>query len=259
MSEAKSLHVSGRDHYDAIYRGELELEAQWLAYGSVDKVDSIEQLLREQDIHPRSVLELGCGTGAVIRECQRRGIGTEFTAVDYSQEAIAYLERHSAGIRARTADLLDRACRFDEPYDLVVLSHVLEHLEQPEQFLRGMLAKIRFAHTVIEVPLEDLPASRLKNLFRDRRKNAAGHVQFFTQRSISTLLAGCGLEPIAVRRYAPVLSDQMIRLLQRKNGDPRAKTAVRRLTGHYGPKLLASAWAQLYYSNIAFLCRPAAR
>jgi SAM-dependent methyltransferase len=259
MSQRKASGSSGRDHYDEIYRSELALEAQWLAHGCVDKVDSIELLLNSKGIRPRKIIELGCGTGAVIRECQRRRLASEFAAVDYSQDAIEYVRQHVPGVQTLRADILSPSFHIAEQYDVVVLTHVLEHLENPAELLRALLEKVSFQYAVVEVPLEDLPASRLKNLLRDRRKNAAGHVQFFTAPGIRNLLSSCGFEVLAERRYAPVLPAEMIDLLRRKDGGSAARAAIRLLTGHFGPKLMKRLWARLYYSNIAILCRPCSK
>jgi 2-polyprenyl-3-methyl-5-hydroxy-6-metoxy-1,4-benzoquinol methylase len=182
VAKPKANFVSGRDHYAEIYQTELELEAEWLRYGAVGKVDSVETLRDRHGVKPITLLELGCGTGAVITECQRRGLGREFTAVDYSTQAIDYLESHSHGIHCVTADITDPAFTFNYSFDVVILSHVLEHLEDPLKFLQSMIAKVRFRYLVAEVPLEDLLASRIKNLVRDRKRNVAEHVQFFTEK-----------------------------------------------------------------------------
>ena len=125
MSEAKSAAVSGRDHYAGIYASELDAEAQWLRYGAADKVDSIAQLLSRAQLVPKRVLELRCGTGAVISECQRRGLGQHFTAIDYSAEAIDYLKARSSGIECIQADINDPLVQIEGHFDVVIFSHVL--------------------------------------------------------------------------------------------------------------------------------------
>src|SRR5436190_370624 len=119
------MPTSGRDYYEEIYQNELELEAEWLRYGAVDNVNSVEILLNRHGIKPFTRLELGCGTGAVIAECQRRGLGQEFTAIDYSKEAIGFLESHSRAIHCMAADITDPDFKLDGYFDVVVLSHVL--------------------------------------------------------------------------------------------------------------------------------------
>jgi SAM-dependent methyltransferase len=253
---AKAAAVSGRDYYEQIYRNELEEEARWLEYGAADKVNSVEILLRRQGITPVSVLELGCGTGAVILECQRRGLGAEFTAIDYSQEAIGYLAGHSRDIRCLAADITRPDFKLEQNFDVVILSHVLEHLEEPLRFLQLLMSRVRFRYLVAEVPLEDLLASRLKNLFRDRTRNTAGHVQFFTQDTFGKLLESAGLTWQNYRRYAPVSPLEAIDLVRRRCGLSAAGTIVKKSTGYYLPRMLGPLWERIYYAHLAVLCVP---
>jgi methylase of polypeptide subunit release factors len=99
------------DFYRGIFRGDLERQAEWSRRGAPQKVNSIRILLEERSIAPRSLLELGCGTGAVISECRRRGIGERHLAIDISDEAIGYLREHSEGIDARISRSRDFVSR----------------------------------------------------------------------------------------------------------------------------------------------------
>lgn len=256
MSEPKELGCSGRDHYRDIYRDALAVEAAWLRFGAADKADSIQLLLEQQQIRPKALVELGCGTGAVIGECQRRGIAAEYVAVDFSEEAIGYLSCHLPAIQAIACDIMDPQFSLSLDLDVIVLSHVLEHLEDPEKFLRNVTRNLRFSYMVAEVPLEDLPGSRVKNLFRDRTRNRAGHVQFFTRERFEALLTASGLHVISTRRYVPIMSSEGVRHLCRKDGLSQVRMALRNLTGRYLPKYLGPVWQRWYYSNLAVLCRP---
>lgn len=255
MARAKDSAMSGRDRFDAIYRDDVETEARWLAYGAEPKVGSLQEVLAQARLRPRSLLELGCGTGAVIRECQRRGVGDELTAMDYSEEAIAYLAAHSRGIRCLRADITAPGVDFGGPYDVVVLSHVLEHLEEPLAFLRSLTAHLRFRYLVAEVPLEDLWAARLKGLVRDRTKNAAGHVQFYTRRSFHELLAQAGLVIDADRRYVPILSPEAIDLIAARGRLSRPRTLLTFATQRWLPRVLGPLWERLYYAHYTVLAR----
>ena len=59
---------SGRDHYSAVYSAQLEAEAKWLAIGAVEKANSIERLVSPRISHPKRIIELGAGTGAIVAE-----------------------------------------------------------------------------------------------------------------------------------------------------------------------------------------------
>ena len=137
-------------------------------------------------------------------------------------------------------------------FDLVVVSHVLEHLENPADFLRK-IQRVSFGAMIAEVPLEDLPASRLKALMKDRRKNFAGHVQFFTARSFTALLRSAGFTVAASRRYSPVSSLESVRFAAGRNGVSRLRARLTEGSAHYLPKFVP-LWSRFYYAHYAALC-----
>jgi SAM-dependent methyltransferase len=255
MSLEKQLNVSGKEYYRALYQTDLESEAEWLTRSATNKVDSIEQLLLRNQIKPAGLLELGSGPGAVIKECQRRGLGSRFAAIDYSLEAIAYIKAHCTGIEAIQADITDKDFTSHEAFDVVVLSHVLEHLEDPEGFLRAMVKSLSFRYVILEVPLEDLAAARVKNLFRDRRINEAGHVQFFTAGSFERMVERNGLRIIDRRTYVPVLDRATIEFVVAKNwSSNRRMYFAKALLARRLAILLRPLWAKYYYAHHAVLC-----
>ena len=187
------------------------------------------------------MLELGCGTGAVIAECQRRALGREFTAIDYSSDAIEFLASRSKGIRCIARDITDPSFVMEGYYDVGIVSHVIEHLENPLAFLRAITQKMRMGHLVLEVPLEDLSIARWKAKFRDRAKNLAGHVQFFTEATFRQLVESSGLEIVDGRTYSPVLKPEVIDFVCRKDGISGPRAWLKMATGHY---LLRATWAR---------------
>lgn len=256
VAQMKTKNITGKDYSEEIYRSDLELQAQWLRYGAIEKVNSVEIFLNRHAIKPITLLELGCGTGAVVGECQRRGLGAEFTAVDSSKEAIGYLKSHSQGIHCIEADITDPTFKLDTYFDVVVLSHVLEHIEEPLKFLQSLTKKVRFRHLVAEVPLEGLLVSKLKNLFRDRTHNISGHVQFFTETTFQRLVFSASLEILDNRRYVPIFSPDVIDFVCRKNGFSKNRTMIKKVTDCYLARFLAPLWARVYYAHYAMLCNP---
>ena len=244
---------AGRSHYKNLYERDLLDEARWLEFGALGKCDSIEVLLKKAAIAPTTVLEIGCGSGAILRELRRRGIGARYTGVDYSETAIDYAKNCCREIDFRKADITDGF--FAPPgthYDLIVLSHVLEHLEDPRPILRAVRA-LSFCVFIAEVPLEDLPAARLKSFVRDRRNNLAGHVQFFNARSFRDLIASTGFHIAGDRRYPNVLSRESVRLANRRNRFSPVRGFVYMMTCHDLPRLVP-LWSRLYYAHYAVLC-----
>jgi SAM-dependent methyltransferase len=256
MKDRNKTKISGKEFYDNIYKDDLKLEIEWLRRGAKDKVNSIEMLLNNNNIKVNRVLELGCGTGAVITECQKRNLAKEYYGLDYSSEAISFLEGNSKDIQLATADITSENIPFQNIFfDLIVLSHVVEHLEDPQEFLQNVHKKFDFEWILIEVPLEDLFFSRLKARFRSRYKNRAGHVQFFTPSSFEALIKNSGFDIVDKRIYVPIAAKDTVKFICMKNKNTKPIYFIKLFTLHYLPSWFNKFWSKFYIANQAVLCK----
>jgi SAM-dependent methyltransferase len=254
MNLKKSSEMLGKNYYRILYQTELEEEAEWLRRGAAEKVNSIEILLNRNTIKPKIILELGCGIGAVITECQRRSLATNYIGVDYAPEAIDYLRKHTSGIKSIQGDITDSNFNIGDTCDVIVVSHVIEHMEKPATFLATMKKSFRPSCVIIEVPLEDLVAGKMKSILWDRTANSAGHVQFFTARTFEHLLSSNGFKIIDRRTYVPILDMDTIRFVSDKDGLSRYRRLLKVFTNNYLLRILNPLWKRLYYAHYAVLC-----
>lgn len=89
----------------------------------------------------RSVLDLGCGTGAfLLAPLARRLPQVQFTGVDSDPSSIEAARRDIvlANVRLFLPDAWPR----DERYDLVIASEVIEHVESPPELLAQVAARL---------------------------------------------------------------------------------------------------------------------
>lgn len=199
---------------------------QHMRYGfeAVDDVEiariSARDGLLHSDLRPlvgpnSHVLEVGCGGGFLLRwlsqECQARVCGLELSAA----AARFCQDRLRLAVQSKPYEMAD----FAQPFDLLIMNHVLEHFLEPET----VLAKVR----------RDLVPRGLF-YFRvpdhgsyDRRSYAAAwpaylpfHISYFTEGSLRILLERAGFEVLSVRRF---LSDRVGR-----NLPPHLRGVVRR-------------------------------
>lgn len=167
------------------YRDYYPGESEWRALGAVDKAANIIRLC--SSLPHESILEIGAGEGALLQRLSSLGFGGELYAVDISASGIeAIRKRDLPGLReARTYDGYHLP-HPDGSIDLVVLSHVLEHVEHPRALVYEALRVAR--HVFVEVPLEEtlrLPA--------DFKPTPTGHINFYTPHGIRRLLQSCGM------------------------------------------------------------------
>jgi 2-polyprenyl-3-methyl-5-hydroxy-6-metoxy-1,4-benzoquinol methylase len=210
--------------YEVIYRNGLAAEAEWLQLGGTAKAESVDSLTAPL-LRPFATLcEMGCGTGAVLEDCMRRGLARNYIGVDSSAEALEWLwDRQHHAVRLVQHDLEAGAPDLGTPVDLMVLSHVLEHLGKPQGLLASLHNKCSWL--VAEVPLENQPLPRAlawirsKILGRPRHHNLAGHVQFFSKRSFCRLMVSTGWTIVSERTYL-AYSKAAILYGARRNGSP---------------------------------------
>ncbi|MGH9448250.1 MAG: class I SAM-dependent methyltransferase [Terriglobia bacterium] len=194
--------------YQAIFQSRLDSEAEWLRQGAKAKADAIQALAAHLPHPLESLCEMGCGTGAVLEECIRRGLAKEYIGADASKEALDWVRRRNPGkINLIHHDLESGAPELGLLPSIVVLSHILEHLRNPEVLLASLCGKCNYL--IAEVPLENqiFPNSRAwvrSKIFRKARTdNPSGHVQFFSRSSFRKLMASSGWKILAQRIYIP--------------------------------------------------------
>ena len=113
-------------------------------------LDQVVELVRASGA--RSVLDVGCGEGYVLHRLAEANLGLTLRGLDMSEEAVA--EATSLlGERARVVVGDAREPPFDDTFDLVLMTEVLEHIPDPEQML-PVLEALTHRHLVLSVPWE---------------------------------------------------------------------------------------------------------
>jgi SAM-dependent methyltransferase len=164
---------------------------EWRALGARVKAGHVQRLLRRLSLSPRSLVEIGCGDGALLAELHARGVAPVLDGFEVSEPAARMAAGRGVARRVEAYDGV-RVPADDGAYDLAVLSHVVEHVPEPLPLLQEAARVARWV--LVEVPLEDNRSAARPA----KRAEAAriGHVQFFSRPAIRDLLAEAG---IAVR------------------------------------------------------------
>jgi 2-polyprenyl-3-methyl-5-hydroxy-6-metoxy-1,4-benzoquinol methylase len=99
---------------------------------------------------PARVCELGCGHGGFALELQQAGY--RVTGVDPDPKARSAAARKGVVVFVGYAEALPKALE-PGPFDIVIMSHVLEHCQDPHRALENVAALLRpGGHLVCEVP-----------------------------------------------------------------------------------------------------------
>jgi 2-polyprenyl-3-methyl-5-hydroxy-6-metoxy-1,4-benzoquinol methylase len=149
------------------------------------RVARILSLVREEPI--RSLVDLGCGGGMLLREIEARLPGMELAGLDLSYSQIEANRRGGSTIRWEVADLekpLAGEEGFPGPCDVVVASEILEHLDDAETFLRNALRLATPGRGRLILTTQSGPVRET-----ERR---VGHRRHFTRDSLALLLSDAG-------------------------------------------------------------------
>jgi SAM-dependent methyltransferase len=250
--------------------------SRWRALGAVGKADHVIALCARAGLRPASVLDVGCGDGALLCELHRRGLRGRLVGVEIAPAAVT---------RARARAELDAVELYDGEhlpaaageYELGVLSHVLEHVPDPAALLAEAARACRAV--VVEVPLEDNLSARRAA----KREHAAevGHLQRLSREATRAIVARAGLRvageledplPLAVHRFlaaSPDAADTAAAAAGAAGArasllaDARSASTQARATAKWAlraglHRLAPGAARRLFTVHYACLCLPAA-
>ncbi|HXX74303.1 MAG TPA: class I SAM-dependent methyltransferase [Nitrospiraceae bacterium] len=164
---------------------------------------------------PHRVLDYGSGNGVLTSWMYANGFGNELVGIDISQAGVKYAARTFGKSEVvfktfQPGEALDHLGCFD----VVVSSHVLEHVAHPESSLAQMIPLSEWF--VLEVPLEECVVQKcLSACGRNRLSNPVGHVNFWTKKKFRSFLQSCGLFVVRDFHYASAPFSQFNNLFKR--------------------------------------------
>jgi SAM-dependent methyltransferase len=244
----------GRDlsgFYDSAYARGGDRHALWRELGARGKADHVVSLAASAGLASASVVEIGCGDGALLAELSARGFGESLSGFDISEAAVELA-------RARTVPRVASLAVFDGlslpvpdgEFELGILSHVLEHVPDPLPLL--LEAKRACAALIVEVPLERNASGTRAS--KKASSEEIGHVNALDRNGVRALLTDAGLR-VSAELLDP-LSREVHTFFASSTADQArglAKAAVRRGLFKLSPAVAERA-VTLHY---ACACVPA--
>ncbi len=154
--------------------------------------------LRNLDTVRGRVLEVGCARGQFIRSIKRYRPDFETHGCDINERAVALnaLEDPSTHYFPGSATALPFS---DRSIDAVVFFDLLEHLENPDQFIREVFRILKKGGRLHGyVPCEGQPGTLHWLLWKlhldpDLKQKHRGHIQRFTNQNVLDLVSQTGL------------------------------------------------------------------
>jgi len=148
----------------------------------------LKRFLDKHHIHVGRVLELGPGPGYFARSWLEQAPQSIYAALETDRSSHASLVK----LGVKLVDLTDEVCT-----DLVVMSHVLEHVPDPVGFVRTATLGLRSGGALfIEVPCRDWEHKALDE----------PHILFFDKISMRRLLDDLGFIDVEIAYYGQTIA-----------------------------------------------------
>ncbi len=146
MDRRKSSRGDKHSRYEAYWSDLTGSHA--LHPGNQFRYRAIVRELRERNLHPKDVVDCGCGDGSFV--CSLRTLYPEgnFYGTDVADNVPA--NHPGSGIRFQRADLgCEIADELKNRFDLVICSEVIEHVADDRRVIQNLVAMAKPGATVV--------------------------------------------------------------------------------------------------------------
>ena len=224
---------SGNPHVNGEY---LRNNPAWHASTSEWKAGEIMKMLDRHNLLPRTVGDVGCGAGEVLRQLQlRMAPDCEFIGYDIAPQAIEMCkERENDRLHCELADVCAIAT---PPFDLMLILEVVDHVEDYFSFLRTL--KSRSTYKLFHFSLDLSVQNALRKGALLKQRDVSVHLHYFNKETILRTLEETGYEivdyfytPFAIKFAGGGVGKWVIRPLRRSFFQVNQDLAVRILGGY---------------------------
>ncbi|WDR02352.1 methyltransferase domain-containing protein [Devosia algicola] len=172
-----------------------EKNPDWDSADAPWKAGKIAQILADHAVVPQSVVEVGCGSGAVLVGLQKMLPNARMEGYDIAPDAQRFWgEPSHLGIHFGLGDYLE----MDTPVpDVVLVVDVLEHLGNPWDFLSRLRSRSKLI--VCHIPLDLSASSVVRETPLLHVRDKVGHLHYFTKQLAVLLLEESGYEVLEAR------------------------------------------------------------
>lgn len=239
------------DAYSNFYENHDE---GWRMLGAKYKAQNIADVCKGKAFV--KVLEVGAGDGSILYYLDQQKFAKELYAIEISESGVKQIK--SRNLKSiKEVQIFDgyQIPYADQEFDLVILAHVLEHVEYERQLLRELKRVAKFQ--VIEVPRD----YRFGVDQRIQHFLAYGHINVYTPSSLRYLLRSEGFKILAdktsmiqpeVTRFNTFINQKKSKSFLKNlkiTVEYQLKTILTQLTGKKVREKLASAYTVLCSSS----------
>lgn len=195
MPSDQNLKNYNSRYYESAYGGHAAHKTARAYFSAIAllRIAHVQSYLSKRNVKLSSILELGPGTGYFARHWLESEQVPAYYAVETDSSCHASLKALGVQLREVSDETVNA-----QQHDLVVMSHVLEHVPNPREFLTQTTRNLRNGGALfIEVPCRDF----------EHKNQDEPHLLFFDKQPMNVLLNKLGFTQIEVSYHGQLISD----------------------------------------------------
>lgn len=150
-------------------------------------IDTIKEVLGVEGVKGKSFLEVGCGNGFLLHLLKEEG-AARCLGIEPSPAAQEGADKYGVEIIQEFFDIE----KINEKFDVVFTHGVLEHIENPLDFLEGLKSCVKKGGILLNA----VPDCEYSFLIGDFTMLYHEHCNYFTTKSLYNLYRRLGIEPV---------------------------------------------------------------
>lgn len=195
----------------------FELNPTWDIKDSPWKAKKVTEILLYAGLSPETICEVGCGAGGVLAELRKSYPDAGLYGFDIAPAVKRYWLQHTDfGIHFELGNFFELSYK---SYDVILLLDVIEHIQDPFEFLNRLRFKAKYYIFHIPLDLSAISVLREKPLLYVRHK--VGHIHYFTRQLGLSLLKECGFDIMHSRYTKAYTASPQCNFKTRLAGLPR--------------------------------------
>lgn len=171
----------------------LKNNPSWHVDESPFKVGEIVRMIERNRLQPKTICDVGCGAGEVLRLLQKRlDEDCVFCGYDISPQALQMCSgRSNEKLRFKLGDISQDEGSF---FDLMLVLDVIEHVDDYFGFLNAIRRKSELK--IFHIPLDLSVQTVLRKRGLLKRRELHRHIHYFTKPTAIETLKDCGYTPL---------------------------------------------------------------
>lgn len=166
----------------------LQANSNWHENDSIWKAGKINAMLQRNNIVSKTVCEIGCGAGEILKQLSIWMPKSNFYGFEPSPQAYEICrKKQNETVKYECKDIT----QIHSNFDVLLCIDVFEHVEDYMGFVRSL--KSIAHHKIFHIPIDLSVLAVLRNSMLDQRKSV-GHLHYFTKETALATLIDCGHE-----------------------------------------------------------------